>query len=1196
MREQLPPAVTVDQTPASGPPLPVGGSVLRALGAAAIRLRDPEAAADTREFPAPESALPAAVAGAAGRYELHGEIARGGMGAVLKGRDTDLGRDVAVKVLLKTHQGRTELVQRFVEEAQVAGQLQHPGVVPVYELGTFPDQRPFFAMKLVQGRTLADLLKERTDPGADRPRFLKVFEQVCQALGYAHARGVIHRDLKPLNIMVGAFGEVQVMDWGLAKVLGEPASRGRQPPEDVGAVRTRRSAGDAALDSEPAVATQAGTILGTPAYMAPEQARGEVERLDARSDVFGLGAILCEILTGKPPHTGGELLRRAATAELGEAFARLDGCGADAELVGLCQRCLAAEPQDRLPDAAALAAELIAYRESVEARLHRAELDRAAAQAKAQEERKRRRMQLALAASLLLLVVAGGGGWLWVAQERAARDAEDSRLAQERERQARERDRKIQEELAKARLLRAHAKVAKRQQERRSLAAEALAAAQRADGLAAGEHSDPELRRRVATTVQQLQEEERDRRMVERLTTIREDQAEMGDNMFDEGPSDAAYARAFREYGIDPEALPPQETARRVRARPIARELVAALDDWAKVRRTATRPDDAASWRPLVEAARAADPEPWRDRLRGALLHPEADRELLRELSATADLRAQSPEILNHLAFELVRVDVREAVALLRKARQQYPDDFALAMSLGLWLEYFVRPAPRDEALRCWAVCVAVRPQSAGTHLNLGKTLCALGRDDEALLAFETALRLKDGYAAAHDFRGQILARQKKYNEALKAHARSYKLKERAVPLQNMAWVRNRQGKPAEAEDLVRKAIAMDPEDPMLYYNLSGYLRQQGKLQAAIDALRESLNRLDAQPRLKGIKVFGTLSFRSTRLLEALPGNAYNDLGSIRIEQGHPDEALAELEKGLILHPQNALLHLDRGVVLLGLGRTDAAIAAFLTALKHQPTYQLAHVALGDALVAKKQPGGAVAAYEKAVALRREDHATWFKLADALEKTGQFATAVVAWQQGLQALPAADPQRAERARRRKQAENWAQLERQLPRVVAGQFEPASAAELTTYAQFARATGRFLGSVRLWQRALARHPELTTDPNQKDRYDAAVAAALAGTGQGRDAELLDDEGRARCRALARTWLRQDLKELAQLVNDGTDARRALAQKALLFWQGDAALAGVRDRAALARLPAVERDAWGQLWDDVGQLLKKASDGK
>jgi eukaryotic-like serine/threonine-protein kinase len=232
------------------------------------------------------------------RYQLQGEIARGGMGAIIRGRDVDLGRELAIKVLLESHQGNPEVVRRFVEEAQIGGQLQHPGVVPVYELGTFPDRRPYFAMKLVKGRTLAALLRERTGPAQDLSRFLGILEQTCYTVAYAHARGVIHRDLKPSNVMVGSFGEVQVMDWGLAKVLtqGGIADLAATQAVQETVVTTVRS-GPARTDDE----SQAGSILGTPAYMAPEQARGEVERIDERADVFGLGAILCEILTGLPP-------------------------------------------------------------------------------------------------------------------------------------------------------------------------------------------------------------------------------------------------------------------------------------------------------------------------------------------------------------------------------------------------------------------------------------------------------------------------------------------------------------------------------------------------------------------------------------------------------------------------------------------------------------------------------------------------------------------------------------------------------------------------------------------------------------------------------------------------------------------------------------------------------------------------------
>jgi serine/threonine protein kinase len=168
-----------------------------------------------------------------GNYQLMGEIARGGMGVVMKGHDADLGRDVALKVLHKELSDNPEILQRFVEEAQIGGQLQHPGIVPVYELGLMADERPYFTMKLVKGRTLATLLTERESITVDRRHLLDTFLSVCQTMAYAHSRGVIHRDLKPANIMVGAFGEVQVVDWGLSKVLARGGVADEQKAKDA---------------------------------------------------------------------------------------------------------------------------------------------------------------------------------------------------------------------------------------------------------------------------------------------------------------------------------------------------------------------------------------------------------------------------------------------------------------------------------------------------------------------------------------------------------------------------------------------------------------------------------------------------------------------------------------------------------------------------------------------------------------------------------------------------------------------------------------------------------------------------------------------------------------------------------------------------------------------------------------------------
>jgi hypothetical protein len=274
------------------------------------------------------------------------------MGVVLKARDENLGRDLAIKVLHESQAFKPGVVNRFIEEAQIGGQLQHPGIAPVHELGVFEDGRPFFSMKLVQGETLAELLQRRADPREDQGRFVGIFLQICQTMAYVHSRGVVHRDLKPSNIMVGAFGEVQVMDWGLAKVLSDRPIPGEVVPETPPAFRglkTHRTGSDTTPVPDDAM-TQMGCVLGTPAYMPPEQALGQIDQLDARSDVFSLGGILAEILTGKPPYVqqvDSGVMQQATAGRLDACHQRLAESGADPALVDLARHCLQRQPADR---------------------------------------------------------------------------------------------------------------------------------------------------------------------------------------------------------------------------------------------------------------------------------------------------------------------------------------------------------------------------------------------------------------------------------------------------------------------------------------------------------------------------------------------------------------------------------------------------------------------------------------------------------------------------------------------------------------------------------------------------------------------------------------------------------------------------------------------------------------------------------
>jgi serine/threonine protein kinase len=362
-------------------------------------------------------------------YELREEIGRGGMGVVYRARDLAFERDVAIKVLADRVYADSVAAARFRNEARITGQLQHPGIPAAHELGSFADGKPFLAMKLVKGATLREMLDQRPTPGADRGKFVAIFEQICNAVGYAHAHHVIHRDLKPSNIMVGKFGEVQIMDWGLAKILGDASSQEETENEALATIDFSASVMETPVAGDSA--TRTGSILGTPAYMPPEQAGGQIRQIDARSDVFGLGAILCEILTGKPPYCAknpNDVRLMAVRGDSLEAMEKLEACGGEPDLVTLAKRCLAFEQAKRPADGQSVADEVARIRTASEARAREAERERSAALVRVAEASKRRR-QLFVAASViggvLVLGIIGTSYGLFRAQEstRAEREA-----------------------------------------------------------------------------------------------------------------------------------------------------------------------------------------------------------------------------------------------------------------------------------------------------------------------------------------------------------------------------------------------------------------------------------------------------------------------------------------------------------------------------------------------------------------------------------------------------------------------------------------------------------------------------------------------------------------------------------------------------------------------------------------------------
>jgi serine/threonine-protein kinase len=795
--------------------------------------------------------------------------------------DEELHREVALKEIQKPHAGHADGRSRFLLEAEITGNLEHPGVVPVYGLGRHSDGRPFYTMRFIKGRSLREAIDRfhaaespNRDPGERRlalRELLGRFVAVCNTVAYAHSRGVLHRDLKPDNVMLGPFGETLVVDWGLAKVIDR--TRGDLPagsaaPElqaahDPSSTRVGATPdGFGPLLAIHQFATRGDTILGTPAYVSPEQAAGQVETVGPASDVYSLGATLYVLLMGRASVIGSDVADVLEKVIRGEWLPpRQVKKRVPLALDAICCKAMALKPEDRYGSALELAADVehwladepvSAYREPWATRWRR------------WVQRHRSAVSAATATALTVVLLAGSGV-LWLARHQTETRAEKARQ-EERQRQG------VEAALYKLPDL--------MRQWRWKEAETVLDEADRH----LGEAGPADLRARAAQARADLG-------LAVRLDAIRLRRAAINEGgEFDNKTAERDYAAEFLTSGLGWEGEEAEALAARVQNSAIKDQLVAALDDWIYARIAVTKDPEQAAW--LFLAARAADPDPWRDRFRDpkvwrdrAALEGLAD-ELLKD---EAKLKAQSPQLLAALGDALLWQG-GNAVPLLAEAWHRHPDD--------CWLNVFrgnaLLRAKKWEAAGHFRAALALRPESGGIHYNLGYALRETGQLDEAVREFRTAIDLAPKFVLAHNELGRALYGKNQLDEAIKE------------------W---------------RTAIDLDPKYVWAHNNLGNALHDKKQWD---EAIKEFWTAIDLAPKLAAPR--------------------YN-LGRALAAKGQRDEAIKEWRTAIDLGLRYAPAHYDLGNALRNKGNHEEAIQEYRKAIDLAPNFAQAHGALGGALL-----------------------------------------------------------------------------------------------------------------------------------------------------------------------------------------------------------------------------------------------------
>ncbi len=1045
-------------------------------------------------------------------YEILEELGRGAVGVVYRARHRALNRLVALKMILAGPHLAPETRQRFRVEAQAIARLQHSNIVQVHEVGEQAGC-PYLALELVEGQNLARWIAGVPHPADQAARIVAT---LAHAVDYAHHHGVIHRDLKPANVLLAADGTAKITDFGLAKILPGP-----------GVAEERM--------------TQSGMILGTPSYIAPEQARGQAKEAGPGVDIYSLGAMLYELLTGRPPFQGTspmDTLLQAAHQEPVPAARLVAHLPRDLDTI--CMKCLEKDPAKRYATAGALAADLEHFLsdEPIAARPV-GPMERSL-----RWLRRRPALVVAMAASVVLALTLAGVGLWW----RWQRSAEVQAAVVNAEDDLRDAE-------------------AFRQRYDFVNAAAALGRAK----LRLGDEGPAELRDRIARASHDLE-------LVKRLDAIRLNRvlivtvvkrSLVAEGTEDRTPPARKYEAAFREAAVGTVQDDPAEVAARVTASPVHVALVAALDDWA----SCALDRDQRAW--VLAVARRADPNPWRDRVRDPTTWDNLA--VLTDLAATAPLAEQPPQLLAALGRRLRGSD-GDATAFLRRVVLAHPADFWVNLDLAYAL-YGTAPV---EALAYFRTALASRPESVPVHGGLGVLYFHRGQIVEARDQFQYAARLAPGDPWVHNDLGMVLLAEDRTYEAVTHLREAVRLDpDYASAHCNLGLALEAERRLDESRDEGLKALRLDPRNCAAKLELQGLLLRLGR---GADLRLAWQKDLAANPP-EHDAWFGYAELCLFLGEEAEYRRARRDLLAHFRASTEPPVA-ERTGRACLLLPASGD-ELRQAVALI-----DRAVAAREASYRwHYPYF----------LFAKGLAEYRLGRFESAITLmegraaRVMGPAPRLVLAMALHQRGQkdgaretLAAAVLSFDWSVAKADSRNFAWIAHVLRR---EAEAMILPDLPAFLEGKHQPRDNDErlaLLGVCQFKNLRGAEAG---LYAAAFAADPKLAEDLPAGLRYRAARAAAVVGGGGGADGARLSAEERARWRKQARAWLRADLDAWVRNLESRPAADRAQFHGTLAWWRRDPDLAGLRDSYELEKLPRDERQECLALWTDLAVRIER-----